>query len=289
MELATHRSLADWVVDGVFTGPRELAHFVLINIAAGLEYCHSQNIIQNDLKPQNIFMHYSRGPVLGDIGCATRGASMFAGGTSLYIAPEYQATGGRGAPGDIWALGLTMMFVLKVVNLRDGRFAFNFHKARGQDVDATRKLQWWIEHITKQRDEVLPNCRSWATGLIQYMLDSNPVSRPTASNVLREAFRRRNEIATLAAAPHQLRAGAVHPRPYRNIKDLIIPGTGASTPKSCMQLPQQASSTQNQEWETLMANSKLQPGNGPTQILPSQGLRRAPRRNEGRSGLPQHP
>lgn len=45
---------------------------IFINIALGVWYLHTQNIIHRDLKTLNIFMASQSGAKIGDLGCALR-------------------------------------------------------------------------------------------------------------------------------------------------------------------------------------------------------------------------
>ena len=89
-------------------------------IAAGMAYCHENNVIHRDLKPENIFLTAEDQPVIMDFGLAlTKGshrvtysnlsATM---GTPDYMAPE-QIEGQRGDQRtDIYALGTIFFEIL---------------------------------------------------------------------------------------------------------------------------------------------------------------------------------
>ncbi|UKZ73774.1 hypothetical protein TrVFT333_001425 [Trichoderma virens FT-333] len=53
-----------------------------------------------------------RGPVLIDFGCAASESVVHTRGARWYIPPEFMAEGTRGRPGDIFALGVVMLFLL---------------------------------------------------------------------------------------------------------------------------------------------------------------------------------
>lgn len=76
-------------------------------------YPHNKDIIHNDIKPANITYSPLHGPVLIDFGLATSANEiMMTGGTPWYVPPDLIVEQQRGAPGDVWALGITMLYVL---------------------------------------------------------------------------------------------------------------------------------------------------------------------------------
>ncbi|KAL8407613.1 hypothetical protein RB594_006439 [Gaeumannomyces avenae] len=98
---------------------------VLYDISSALGYIHSQGIVHNDIKPGNILYsppnRHDRGAVLIDFGLAseTNGKHLNTGGTPWYVPPEFMATEEeeegkaqtRGRPGDVFALGVVMLFL----------------------------------------------------------------------------------------------------------------------------------------------------------------------------------
>ena len=89
------------------------ARALLLPIMEGLEYIHAQGIIHQDIKPANIYMTESSGPILLDFGVAAADAQRSPGDTRLgsagYAAPEQSDPDGRIGPWtDIYALAATL-------------------------------------------------------------------------------------------------------------------------------------------------------------------------------------
>lgn len=92
---------------------------ILHDVAAGLEYLHSQGIVHQDIKPDNILVDDDCNFLVTDFGISTRsegdmhGASGRSGGTREYMGPERFERGARAeSEGDIWALGSTIYELL---------------------------------------------------------------------------------------------------------------------------------------------------------------------------------
>ena len=80
----------------------EDARALLVPIMEGLEYLHEQEIIHQDIKPANIYMTESSGPILLDFGVAATNAQQPSGdarlGSAGYAAPEQSDPDGRIGP-----------------------------------------------------------------------------------------------------------------------------------------------------------------------------------------------
>lgn len=81
-----------------------------------INFIHRKGITHNDIRPFNIAYSRERRPVLLDFGLATTG-SVHSNGTRWYIPPEYVNDGTRGPPGDIFALGVVLLFLLRKIPL----------------------------------------------------------------------------------------------------------------------------------------------------------------------------
>jgi serine/threonine protein kinase len=75
----------------------------------------------NDIKPGNILFSEERGAVLCDFGLSRQSvlSSLTAGGRPFYVPPEYITVKQRGQPGDVFALGVTMLYLRKLRPLPD--------------------------------------------------------------------------------------------------------------------------------------------------------------------------
>lgn len=88
------------------------------NISHALEFVHIHGIVHHDVKPSNILYDGSRKlAVLCDFGLATSGPRLHYGGTLAYVSPNLLNKDDRSASDDMWAFGVTMLFVLGLIPL----------------------------------------------------------------------------------------------------------------------------------------------------------------------------
>ncbi len=156
----------------------DLQHRIWIDISGGLEYIHARNIVHLDIKPQNILLSGSNRAVLCDfelsVGRAVNPVS-FDGGTPCYIPPEYLEDEKRGMPGDVWAFGVTMLFVFGLMPLPRGNWKIaDIHL----NEDAHAKMLGWLRKVEKV-DKSIPE----AFSLLRQMLETNSTKRITASKL----------------------------------------------------------------------------------------------------------
>lgn len=124
-----------------------------------LNFIHRKGVIHNDIKPSNILYSEERGAVLIDFGCATTG-SVHSSGTRWYIPPEYGGDGTRGAPGDIFALGVVLLFLLRKIplpELQSPRLVWDIRmlRRRGQEApEAAEALDQWESIVGEAAKEV---------------------------------------------------------------------------------------------------------------------------------------
>jgi hypothetical protein len=142
MEHVQSRDLTAWVDPATdhFRGDRNDALRILHDMAGALHYIHGRNLVHNDIKPGNILYSPERGAVLCDMGMSTHATNAATGGgTPYYVPPEYIGHKLRGAAGDVYALGVTMLFVLRKIAFPD---------ARGRR-DHPRRLYWMIAELNR--------------------------------------------------------------------------------------------------------------------------------------------
>ncbi|KAK3382197.1 kinase-like domain-containing protein [Lasiosphaeria ovina] len=190
-------SRGTWRAAGdVFAGDRSDGLRILRDIASALHYIHDKGLVHNDIKPGNILYSRDRGAVLCDLGLSThaKNAPSF-GGTPWYVPPEFIGLKQRGAPSDVWALGVTMLYVLGRLTFPDARG----HRAH------PRHLHWLIAKVhardRTQQPEAISAMRQWLAEvnavragldthdklerLIHSMLAPNPHQRATTKDIIK--------------------------------------------------------------------------------------------------------
>jgi hypothetical protein len=190
----------------LFAGSRVDARRILKDISSALNYIHGRNLVHNDIKPANILYSPERGAVLCDFGLSSQTsnpASM--GGTPYYVPPEFIGRKLRGTPSDVWALGITMLYVLRKISFPDARArpahprplywmiadlnrtTPSSHPRPGvQPMSAVSQMQTWLGEI----DAVVSRLdrRDELERLVGQMLIPNPHQRITMERVLQELY-----------------------------------------------------------------------------------------------------
>jgi tRNA A-37 threonylcarbamoyl transferase component Bud32 len=185
-----------------FQGTREDAFRILYDIASALSYIHGRRLVHNDIKPANILYSPERGAVLCDFGLSTLAAnSPTGGGTPYYVPPEFIGRKLRGPPSDVWALGITMLYVLRKIAFPDSRARKHHpkplywqiagvnnpnvpHKHYGNGQSATNQMRDWLLEISDARDKLNP--KDSLERLVREMLVANPNQRITMAQLLQE-------------------------------------------------------------------------------------------------------
>ncbi|KAK7967059.1 mitogen-activated protein kinase kinase [Apiospora aurea] len=118
-----------------FTGNRADAVRILKDIAGALNYVHQRKRVHNDIKPANILYSRDRGAVLCDFGLSTLSNDAATNGGHTFIGKKL-----RGSPSDVWALGVTMLYVLRKITFPD---------ARGRQ-GHPKQLYWMIADLNRR-------------------------------------------------------------------------------------------------------------------------------------------
>ncbi|KUI70538.1 Serine/threonine-protein kinase MARK2 [Cytospora mali] len=197
----------------LFTGTREDSERILRDVAGALDYIHSRKLVHNDIKPGNIMYNRERGAVLCDYGMSTETSANQEriGGTPFYICPEYIGKKLRGPPSDVWALGVTMLYVLGKIGLPDARGARNHprqlywmiahvniapqHQRQQPQYDgrtAAQKMQIWLNEVNEAKGRLNHNDK--LESLVARMLILNPKQRITMRQVMQELSRTPAEV-----------------------------------------------------------------------------------------------
>jgi serine/threonine protein kinase len=151
------------------------------DVSSGLEYIHAQNVLHLDIKPQNILLSPGRQAKIIDFGFSIRNNVepnvFYNGGTPSYIPLEYIPNGKVGRPADVWALGITMLFVLGLIPLPNGKW-----KIADTPRDGTKEQKSMLDWVD-QVDGIVKNIPDTLSPLRQ-MLNMNPRNRITASQLV---------------------------------------------------------------------------------------------------------
>jgi serine/threonine protein kinase len=107
--------------DFSFNGSRTDALKVMRDVASALAKVHAEGFVHADVKPSNVLYSPTRGAVLIDFGLSFRHGNPYSsGGTPWYMSPEFmEDIELRGVASDIWALGVTALFLLGYIRLPD--------------------------------------------------------------------------------------------------------------------------------------------------------------------------
>ncbi|KAF4975650.1 hypothetical protein FZEAL_7585 [Fusarium zealandicum] len=196
-----------------FLGDRHDAVKILGDIAGALNYIHGRRMVHNDIKPANILYSPERGAVLCDFGLSTLAVnSPTTGGTPYYVPPEFIGRKQRGLASDVWALGVTMLYVLRKIPFPDSRARRQHprplywqiagvnnpalpHKQYGNGQPATTQMRDWLTEIFEARENL--NSKDRLERLVMDMLYANPNQRITMAGVLQELAIEQTAIAAV--------------------------------------------------------------------------------------------
>ncbi|KAK4141207.1 kinase-like domain-containing protein [Dichotomopilus funicola] len=160
---------------------------ILRDLSSALTYLHTeQHLAHNDIKPANITYSRRRGAVLIDFEMATpaTGDGKLPGGSHCYIPPEFlKNPANRGASGDMWALGITLLYVLKKFPLPDKTVkVWPIFEAFDKTNTARGQMVAWLNSVAVHKERL--DRTDLVEGLVYRMLETEPASRIRADQVL---------------------------------------------------------------------------------------------------------
>lgn len=150
-------------------------------MSSALAHLHANSITHDDVKPDNIMWDPSaQHGVLIDFGAALNHKVLPAdwfnpSGTPPYAPPEFLHRG-KGDAGDVWALGVTMLFAFKYVRLPDGDWILP-HVF--QEALALEEMNSWLTEVEGWRQMLLGHDHD----LLAEMLEQNPDKRIVAAEL----------------------------------------------------------------------------------------------------------
>lgn len=152
---------------------------ILRDMLSALAYLASKGVAHNDIKPLNIAYSPERGAVLLDFGLASRDPNWQPGGIPGYLCPEYFDRGVGGHPGDVWALGITMLCVLcKIPMPEHMRREWNMDNLADRGSSEFGAMVTWFQRVRNARRGLLKS--DIVEAIVADMLQVNPLKRITA-------------------------------------------------------------------------------------------------------------
>ncbi|KAK4234978.1 kinase-like domain-containing protein [Achaetomium macrosporum] len=182
----------------LFAGDRSDALRILQDIASALHYLHGKGFVHNDIKPGNILYNRERGAVLCDLGLSSEKPNASFGGTPWYVPPEFIGLGKRGAPSDVWALGVVMLYVTGKISWPDVRahrahprhlywsIAHVHERDRSLQTPAVTSMRRWLSELTAVRSGL--DIHDKLERLVHGMLAPNPKERLTTKDIVNQLF-----------------------------------------------------------------------------------------------------
>lgn len=147
--------------DDYFSGTPTNARHVLDDMASALAFVHDSGFTHNDIKPGNILFSAARGAVLIDFGLSSDGtrasvAATQTAGTPWYIPPEFRVNPktGRGRPGDVWALGVVMLYLRCRLPIPDKRPDWQIWAIASHAAAAVERMSAWVERVLAERAQL---------------------------------------------------------------------------------------------------------------------------------------
>ena len=156
-------------------------HTLEMQMASALAYLHASSVTHDDVKPDNIMWDMPQQRcVLIDFGaamnCTVQPIEAFnPSGTPPYVPPEFLRRQ-KSSAGDVWALGIVMLFALRYVPLPDGNWLL---PAVFEDIAVQQEMLDWLAEIERLRKGLAET-----RGLLAEMLETDPESRVSASDLV---------------------------------------------------------------------------------------------------------
>ncbi|KAM3451854.1 hypothetical protein MY3296_005001, partial [Beauveria thailandica] len=133
------------------------AETILKDVGSALAYLEEKKISHNDIKPRNIAYSPERGAVVLDFGLASAGlwVPRATGGTAWYVPPETLRVGERTNRGNVWAFGVTMLYVLRKINMPEDYYsAWDFLNMDDPNSADRIAMESWADQVCDVVDEL---------------------------------------------------------------------------------------------------------------------------------------
>ncbi|KAL6904326.1 Ca2+/calmodulin-dependent protein kinase [Trichoderma evansii] len=161
---------------------------ILHDVSSALVYLKTVPIIHNDIKPLNITYSPRRGAVLIDFGLATSANEFNVGGTPWYLPPDFLDYNLRGSPGDIWALGITMLYLLGKIKYPESSMPAWPMRELHREGNSRNQMNDWLQHILTARAKLSPVNLGTGSTKLEYivfnMLERDSELRFSAEDII---------------------------------------------------------------------------------------------------------
>lgn len=175
MEYCSNGELYQYIVENERLCESE-AKRIFLSVISALDYVHSKNIAHRDIKPENILIDQNLIPKIADFGMCheTQNNTLLSTpcGSSFYVPPEiFGSKSYNGQARDIWSMGVVLFAMLT------GSLPWT----EGSEVSLFNQIQ-------KCQIFVPDFVSNPAASLIKQILQKDPKSRPTASEILKDQW-----------------------------------------------------------------------------------------------------
>ncbi|KAI0110843.1 kinase-like domain-containing protein [Nemania sp. FL0031] len=178
---------------GFFKGTEKDALRVLTDMTKALEYLKNEGIVHHDIRPANI-LYGATGAILTNFSLARAKASgLYTNGTPWYIEPSYVSSGpkSRLLPEDVWALGITMIYLLRFIRLPESGKeveSWAIKEANNPGSEAQKSMHRWLEVVGAVVEKKLDK-NNYVHNIVRQMLQVQPMIRIQPS-MIRQALER---------------------------------------------------------------------------------------------------
>ncbi|EJP65257.1 MAP kinase kinase skh1/pek1 [Beauveria bassiana ARSEF 2860] len=185
-------SLATYHKEPGFT--REDAETILKDVGSALAYLEEKKISHNDIKPRNIAYSPERGAVVLDFGLASAGrwVPRATGGTAWYVPPETLRVGERTNRGNVWAFGVTMLYVLCKIDMpEDYCSPWDFLNMQDPNSDDRIAMESWADQVGEVVDDL--KLEDPVECVVAWMMDQEPHERLEAVEIIPALLKKQQE------------------------------------------------------------------------------------------------